>query len=925
MASTDMQVTVKLVDQMSKQMMLLQRQVASLDGGISKAGKNANLATSSFSKLGTSFSSAASKAAKIGLVLGAATAGMGVQMLKSAASMETMGVALKTSFQGNEAEAKAAQATITEFAASTPYQLEEVMTGFIKLKNMGLDPSKEALTAYGDTASAMGKSLNDMVEAVADAATGEFERLKEFGIRSAVEGDKVKFTFQGVTTEVGNNAQEIEGYLKNLGKEKFGGGMEAQSKTLGGVISTFKDTVSLAFADIAEKSGLLQAAKDMFNSLSTFIANNKDKIIELSAALGSGIITNFNLLKDAMFQVYEKSQQLFLFLQNNQWVLPIVAGAITGLLVPAFFAWAAAAGAAAASTLLAAAPFMIVGALIGAFAYMVIKNWDSIKLGAQLLWAGIKAMFSAGVGFLKSIWKTATSFLKSVWTSFVGGIKAITSAFWNTIKSLWNGAINTIKSVATAFWNRVKTGMSNMWDAVKNAFSSAGNFIKGIFLSFVNNIKERFQSLMDKLKTAKNIVANAFQSMVDKAKEKFRNMLLAIQMKVIEIITKMQELKDKIIEKITSIDLKSIGENMMIGLAAGIIDKIPLVGNAAADAVRSAANRAEQEGQIQSPSRVFMKIGAFLSEGMALGIQKDIPKIEGSISEISAKIEEWKKNDYQKQIDDLKADGELSEAMKMEAERTKENLDIQLQAATERIDKFKSDMGSIQGIFQEAFGMRKDLQGGIVTEIVNAKEELKEIEKSLAEEKTKEEQDQEKIASLQAEYDAKKMFLEKHNQDVVDLSAMIQKEEMKRSLDSIDLLKFEMKEKLQVMKSGLKEQVKMFFDVFSEVEKTKKGKALKKGTNTFASLFMSLGGGFSMPNIPAFANGVNNFGGGVAMVGERGRELVTLPRGSSVVPNKQTENIMNSNNKNVTFNITQKSGESGKEMADYIMLKLRSL
>ena len=36
--------------------------------------------------------------------------------------------------------------------------------------------------------------------------------------------------------------------------------------------------------------------------------------------------------------------------------------------------------------------------------------------------------------------------------------------------------------------------------------------------------------------------------------------------------------------------------------------------------------------------------------------------------------------------------------------------------------------------------------------------------------------------------------------------------------------------------------------------------------------------------IPGFADGVQNFGGGPAVVGERGPELVNLPRGSSVTP-----------------------------------------
>ena len=37
--------------------------------------------------------------------------------------------------------------------------------------------------------------------------------------------------------------------------------------------------------------------------------------------------------------------------------------------------------------------------------------------------------------------------------------------------------------------------------------------------------------------------------------------------------------------------------------------------------------------------------------------------------------------------------------------------------------------------------------------------------------------------------------------------------------------------------------------------------------------------------IPQFATGVTNFAGGLAVVGERGPELVRLPRGSDVIPN----------------------------------------
>ena len=55
--------------------------------------------------------------------------------------------------------------------------------------------------------------------------------------------------------------------------------------------------------------------------------------------------------------------------------------------------------------------------------------------------------------------------------------------------------------------------------------------------------------------------------------------------------------------------------------------------------------------------------------------------------------------------------------------------------------------------------------------------------------------------------------------------------------------------------------------------------------------------------LPKFAQGVTNFVGGAALVGERGPEIVTLPRGSNVIPANQTKNILNNSGGNKTFNI----------------------
>lgn len=141
---------------------------------------------------------------------------------------------------GSAEEAQKVFKVLQDFTSNTPYDIEKVTTAFTQLVNYGLTPSERALKSYGNTASAMRKDISQMVEAVADAVTGEFERLKEFGIKSKNEGDKITFTFRGVKTSVKNNADEIEKYLIELGENNFGTAMEAQSKTLGGAISSLE-------------------------------------------------------------------------------------------------------------------------------------------------------------------------------------------------------------------------------------------------------------------------------------------------------------------------------------------------------------------------------------------------------------------------------------------------------------------------------------------------------------------------------------------------------------------------------------------------------------------------------------------------------------------------------------------------------------
>jgi hypothetical protein len=210
------------------------------------------------------------------------------EITETLAEFDRLNASLKT-VTGSAENAAAAMQFLRRFAVETPYELSEVTEAFIRLRSLGLDASERAMRSMGNTASAMGTSLMQFIEAVADASTGEFERLKEFGIRAGVaieeSGDKIKFTFRGVTTVVGNNAREITDYLLKIGETDFAGGMADQMETIGGKLSNLKDAFA-NFVDFLGNLGIRDALKKSFEGAADFIQTFQK---QLNAMFGSGL------------------------------------------------------------------------------------------------------------------------------------------------------------------------------------------------------------------------------------------------------------------------------------------------------------------------------------------------------------------------------------------------------------------------------------------------------------------------------------------------------------------------------------------------------------------------------------------------------------------------------------------------------------
>ncbi|HAK6973332.1 TPA: hypothetical protein H2T19_004483 [Salmonella enterica] len=236
------------------------------------------------------------------------------ELVESQRQLDKMSASLKT-LTGSTQGAKQALSILQDFARDTPYGLEQAVEGFRKLVALGLTPSEEALRSYGNTASAMGKDLSQMIEAVADASTFEFERLKEFGIKAKQNQKDIEFTFQGTTTVVKKNAADIEQYLLNIGNVNFAGAMADQANTLNGAIASAEDSwsqlkMTLATSiDVGSLAEPLRYVDDLIQEINSRVASGEfvaemkmwgDMASEVGGAIEASFDAAFGMVGDAL-------------------------------------------------------------------------------------------------------------------------------------------------------------------------------------------------------------------------------------------------------------------------------------------------------------------------------------------------------------------------------------------------------------------------------------------------------------------------------------------------------------------------------------------------------------------------------------------------------------------------------------------------
>lgn len=431
------------------------RQVKAANQDIKQLGTTGQMTSKKVNAANDDMAKSAKSTTSAFKLLGGAMAALGVGALvtnfaRTVTESERLKGSLKT-MTGSTEDAAFAFSELERFASQTPFTLDQSVEGFIKLKALGLDPSERALRSYGNTSAAMGKDMMQMIEAVADASTGEFERLKEFGIKASKQGDQVSLTFQGLTTTIGNSSEEIQNYLLEIGETKFGTAMEDQMKALPGLLSNLSDNVSALFRKIGDVGGinLFAGAITGASAVVLGITNNIEALtIGVGAAL-AGFVA---------FTIGSNATRIL--------------GGFKAMRVSVL----------ALNTAIKANPIGLISAAIAAAAVAIIANWDSIKVAAE----------RAGINIQIAFEKLNIFLLEAVG----GALNTLTGMF----TGMQNTAVATMAAVAAAVKNPTDAfnAFNETFDTTLESLQT-GNDRTNIYASSIAASRDRVEELNGKL------------------------------------------------------------------------------------------------------------------------------------------------------------------------------------------------------------------------------------------------------------------------------------------------------------------------------------------------------------------------------------------------------------------------------------------
>lgn len=250
-------------------------------------------------------------------------------------------------------------------------------------------------------------------------------------------------------------------------------------------------------------------------------------------------------------------------------------------------------------------PIVLIGMAIAGVAYLIYKNWDTVKPILVGFWQSIVQSASSAWQWLVGIWSGFTTWFGGLWTGITAWVgnawTAITtgaSTAWGWLVGIWGGAVTwfsglwtSVQAVAVGVWTGITGFIGSVWANIRGLVSAGVQGLMAVIRGF---------SPVSAFSAAFSAVWGFLGGLVGR--------------------------------------FRTFGVNIIQGLIGGIKSMAGAVTSAISSVVGNVAGRAKSMLGINSPSRLFRQFGAWVSEGLAIGIDRGGQKPVSAIGSLASGV-----------------------------------------------------------------------------------------------------------------------------------------------------------------------------------------------------------------------------------------------------------------------------------------------
>lgn len=286
---------------------------------------------------------------------------------------------------------------------------------------------------------------------------------------------------------------------------------------------------------------------------------------------------------------------------------------------------------------------IILGVLIAPF-YLLWKVAVAVFSAIMVVVRPLASLFAAVFGLIATIVTTAFMIVRAIVMAVLGVVVGVIKAHLSAIRAIWSAVWKVIGPTVKAAFAVVKGAISTAVNFIRAIISSAMGFVKAYWSAAWNVIKAVASAVWNAIKSVVSAgvarviaVINGIKAIVGKVQGFFNQLKAAASGGVGSLVSFVGSIPGKILGALGNLGslLFSAGADIVRGLLNGLSSLAGAVAAKAREIASAAANAAKSALGIASPSKVFIKIGQYVGQGLIIGLTGTIGRIRTTANKMA--------------------------------------------------------------------------------------------------------------------------------------------------------------------------------------------------------------------------------------------------------------------------------------------------